>query len=104
MKEIEYNEMDENNALTLNVSDFFDFVQNGTFSIKENTADLASAPLGIYGRESPHLASDPSKELHPSAVPGSFITTPAHGLVSIEHAEKFNKGDKIGRASCRERE
>ena len=44
--------------------------------------------MGIYGSEAPRLASDESVTLHPSAVPGSFITTPAHGLISIEHAEK----------------
>lgn len=78
----------------INEDDFFGFIENGDFSIRENTEALASAPLGIYGREAPYLASDPSKELHPFAVPGSFITTPAHGLLSIEHADKFAKGDK----------
>src|SRR5699024_2890915 len=67
--------------------------ENGTFSIEENTSDLASSPLGIYGREAPYLADDPDKTLHPSAVPGSFINTPAHGLISIDHAEKI-KGNK----------
>lgn len=93
MHEVEFYEMDENENLPLNSEDFFDFISNGTFSIKENTADLASAPLGIYGRDAPYLASNPKTKLHPSAVPGSFITTPAHGLISIEHAEKL-KGDR----------
>lgn len=72
---------------------YFNFTENGTFSIEENTSDLASSPLGIYGREAPYLADDPDKTLHPSAVPGSFINTPAHGLISIDHAEKI-KGDE----------
>lgn len=72
---------------------YFNFTENGTFSIEENTSDLASSPLGIYGREAPYLADDPDKTLHPSAVPGSFINTPAHGLISIDHAEKI-KGNK----------
>lgn len=72
---------------------YFNFTENGTFSIEENTSPLASSPLGIYGREAPYLADDPSKTLHPSAVPGSFINTPAHGLISIDHAE-YIKGDK----------
>jgi len=74
--------------IDINDDDFFGFIENGTFSIVENAESLASAPLGIYGREMPYLASDPSVKMHPSAVPGSFITTPAHGLISIEHAEK----------------
>ena len=69
--------------------DFIGFVENGTFSIRENTKGLASAPLGIYGAELPSLAADRSKKLHPTVMPGSFITTPAHGLISIEWAEKM---------------
>lgn len=87
IEEIEFYKLDEFNQ-AINDDDFFGFIENGTFSIVENAESLASAPLGIYGREMPYLASDPSVKMHPSAVPGSFITTPAHGLISIEHAEK----------------
>ena len=87
IEEIEFYKLDEFNQ-AINDDDFFGFIENGTFSIVENVESLASAPLGIYGRELPYLASDPSVTMHPSAVPGSFITTPAHGLISIAHAEK----------------
>src|SRR5699024_9397936 len=98
LEEVEYfdDEIDPNpEALggLLNEEGYFNFTENGTFSIEENTSDLASSPLGIYGREAPYLADDPDKTLHPSAVPGSFINTPAHGLISIDHAEKI-KGNK----------
>ena len=91
IEEIEFYQMNEVNE-ALNDDEFIGFIENGSFSIEENTESLASAPLGIYGREMPHLVSDPSVKLHPSAVPGSFITTPAHGLVSIDWAEKI-KGE-----------
>lgn len=87
IKEIEFYKLDESSEVS-NDEDFIGIIENGTFSIKENADSLASAPLGIYGRDLPYLASDPSVELHPSAVPGSFITTPAHGLISIDWAEK----------------
>src|SRR5699024_10698907 len=94
LRNIEFFELltDESGQI-INNEDYFNFTENGTFSIKENTSDLASSPLGIYGREAPYLADDPDKTLHPSAVPGSFINTPAHGLISIDHAEKI-KGDE----------
>jgi len=94
LEEVEFYELDVDSTGTLkSLDDYIGFLENGSFSITENKADLASAPLGIYGRKAPYLASAPSKELHPFAVPGSFITTPAHGLVSIEYADKFAKGD-----------
>ncbi|MCM2675641.1 hypothetical protein [Alkalicoccobacillus plakortidis] len=91
MTEKEFFEVDEFNV-PLNEEDIFEFYENGTFSIEENVDTLASAPLGIYGRAQPHLAADPSIKLHPSAIPGSFVTTPAHGLLSMEWAEKL-KGE-----------
>ncbi|MEN2465506.1 hypothetical protein [Ornithinibacillus sp. JPR2-1] len=78
-----------------NDEEYFGLIENGTFSIKENTESLASAPLGIYGREMPYLASDESIKLQPTAVPGSFITTPAHGLIAIEEAERVKSDAPI---------
>ncbi|MGE6261364.1 hypothetical protein ACQKCU_26470 [Heyndrickxia sporothermodurans] len=92
MEEIEFYQLDKSGGKPLHNNDYLGFVENGTFSIKENTKSLASSPLGIYGGEMPYLKSDPSVKLHPSAVPGSFITTPAHGLVSIDYVKKI-KGD-----------
>lgn len=91
IEEVEYFKLNENDD-PVNEQEAFEFANVGFFSIKENTDKLASAPLGIYGSTSPYLASDPSKKLHPSAVPGSFITTPAHGLISLNWAEKI-KGE-----------
>lgn len=91
IEEVEFYEVDEYQYPVSN-EDYLGFIQNGTFSIRENTDSLSSAPLGIYGGELPYLATDPSMKLHPSAVPGSFITTPAHGLVSIDYVEKV-KGE-----------
>lgn len=94
LEKIEFFELELNEeGQIVNDDDYFNFTENGTFSIEENTSDLASSPLGIYGREAPYLADDPDKTLHPSAVPGSFINTPAHGLISIDHASTI-KGDE----------
>ncbi|MBB2481507.1 hypothetical protein H5P36_15080 [Bacillus sp. APMAM] len=92
MQQKEFYKLDKSGGRPLNNDNYLGFIENGTFSIKEKTKSLASAPLGIYGGEMPYLESNPSVKLHPSAVPGSFITTPAHGLVSIEYAKKI-KGD-----------
>ncbi|MBC5637040.1 oligosaccharide repeat unit polymerase [Ornithinibacillus sp. BX22] len=89
IQEIEFFELDEISREPLNRDEAFEFYNVGFFSIQENTEDLASSPLGIYGREMPYLASNRDIKLHPSAVPGSFITTPAHGLISIDWAEKI---------------
>lgn len=91
VQEIEFYQLDEFGQPT-NPEEMFEFFEIDTFSIKENTDSLASSPLGIYGRNNPYMASNSSQELHPSAVPGSFITTPAHGLISINWAEQL-KGD-----------
>ena len=92
MEEIEFYQLDKTGGNPENNDEYLGFVENGTFSIKENTGALASAPLGIYGGESPYLVSDSTVKIHPSAVPGSFVTTPAHGLISIDYAKKI-KGD-----------
>ncbi|MGP4071110.1 hypothetical protein ACTWQB_00980 [Piscibacillus sp. B03] len=89
-KEMIY-EVDEENK-PLNDDEFFAFVENGTYSITENDNQLASSPLGIYGGETPYLKSDETITLHPSAIAGSFITTPAHGLISLKWAERV-KGE-----------
>ncbi|WP_047980507.1 ABC transporter permease [Ornithinibacillus contaminans] len=88
MNEITIYDIDESGN-PINDEDYFGFVLNGTFSIKENVDTLASSPLGIYGSKAPHLATDPSITVHPSAVPGSYITTPAHGLIALDWAEKI---------------
>ncbi|WP_029191080.1 ABC transporter permease [Ornithinibacillus scapharcae] len=88
IQEVEFFELDEARE-PINRDDAFEFYNVGFFSIKENTEELASAPLGIYGSDMPYLKSEPTIKLHPSAVPGSFVTTPAHGLISLKWAEKI---------------
>src|SRR5699024_31915 len=68
LRKIEFFELltDESGQI-INNEDYFNFTENETYSIEENTSDLASSPLGIYGREAPYLADDPDKTLHPSA-------------------------------------
>ncbi len=87
-------EVDEENK-PLNDNEFFAFVENGTYSISEHENQLASSPLGIYGGETPYLKSDETVTLHPSAIAGSYITTPAHGLISLEWAERVKGEDPI---------
>lgn len=91
MEKVEYFESDEV-GMPLNLNEAFEFSTVGTFSIKENQDTLASSPLGIYGGDLPYLKDNPTKTLHPSAVPGSFVTTPAHGLISMDWASQI-KGD-----------
>src|SRR5690625_327156 len=54
--------------------------------------ELAASPLGIYGYQETYLEGDRDTQIHPTALPGSFITTPAHGLISIDWAERL-KGE-----------
>lgn len=91
MEEVVFYQLDDGGQ-PIQPEDYVGFIENGSFSIAENVDSLAASPLGIYGGELPYLADDPTVKLHPSAVPGSFITTPAHGLIGIEYAEKI-KGD-----------
>lgn len=62
----------------------FIFVPINAFSAKEYQNSLASSPLGIY-----HQAPTKTKDgtvVHETAVPGSFIASPAHGLIDINDA------------------
>lgn len=68
------------------------FYHAGYFEVELDDTSLAAAPLGIYGTQPTHLVDNPETSLHPTAVPGSFIATPAHGLISIEWAEQL-KGE-----------
>lgn len=60
----------------------FLLVPINAFTAKEYQKSLAASPLGIY-----HQAPTTTKEgtiVHETALPGSFISAPAHGLISIE--------------------
>nr|WP_139189831.1 hypothetical protein [Evansella caseinilytica] len=61
----------------------------GDFELNEDDEVLAASPLGIYGIHEAYLSSDKNKQLQPTAVPGSFISTPAHGMISIDWAEQL---------------
>lgn len=66
--------------------------QVGTFSGENIEEDLlTSSPLGIYSLAK-NVTAD-GDELTPTTIPGSFISQPAGGLISIESAELV-KGKK----------
>ncbi|MGG0720147.1 hypothetical protein ABE096_21575 [Robertmurraya massiliosenegalensis] len=67
----------------------------GYFEVDLNEEELASSPLGIYGIHSTYLAKDTKTLLHPTSLPGSFITTPAHGLISLNWAERLKSDTPI---------
>lgn len=69
----------------------FLFVPINAFSAKEYEKSLAASPLGIY-----HQAPTTTKDgtvVHETAVPGSFISSPAHGLIDINDTVHI-KGEK----------
>ncbi len=68
------------------------FHHAGDFKLWEDREALAASPLGIYSLQETHLKNDEEKQVYPTAVPGSFISTPAHGIISLEWAERL-KGD-----------
>ncbi len=70
----------------------FSFVHAGNFEWEAEEEVLAASPLGIYGIQETYLADNHNQSVHPTAVPGSFISTPAHGLISMDYAELI-KGD-----------
>ncbi|SDZ69151.1 putative ABC transport system permease protein, partial [Evansella caseinilytica] len=70
----------------------FSFKHAGYFDVELEEDVLAAAPLGIYGLQKTHLKDDPEKSIHPTSIPGSFLSTPAHGLISLEWAEEL-KGE-----------
>jgi putative ABC transport system permease protein len=68
------------------------FLHSGYFKGMDNSEELAASPLGIYGIHKTYLAKDKDKIIYPTSLPGSFINTPAHGLISINWAEQL-KGE-----------
>ncbi|RPF53420.1 putative ABC transport system permease protein [Aquisalibacillus elongatus] len=69
------------------------FYHAGNFDVDTNNEALAASPLGIYGIHETYLADERDTQIQPTAVPGSFITTPARGLVSMEWVEQL-KGEE----------
>lgn len=65
------------------------FIHSGYFKGIDNSNELAASPLGIYGIHKTHLAKNKDKIIFPTSIPGSFINTPAHGLISINWAEQL---------------
>ncbi|MUK88721.1 hypothetical protein GMD78_09985 [Ornithinibacillus sp. L9] len=63
----------------------------GTFTTKSHQESLAASPLGIY-QQAPTTKLDDGTTLHETITPGSFISSPAHGIVSLEDAA-YIKGD-----------
>ncbi|MFD2042891.1 hypothetical protein ACFSTA_01055 [Ornithinibacillus salinisoli] len=71
--------------------DFVFLFQTDTVSVGSAENGLAASPLGIYQYHYGTL-EETGEELHPTHLAGNYLPTPAHGLVSIEWAERF-KGD-----------
>ncbi|MFA9560238.1 hypothetical protein ACERII_23250 [Evansella sp. AB-rgal1] len=77
----------EKNSSVVTEGEGFTFIHAGNFEWQEEEKSLAASPLGIYGVHETYLAENQNLLIYPTAVPGSFISTPAHGIISIEHAE-----------------
>ncbi|WP_137743931.1 ABC transporter permease [Robertmurraya siralis] len=71
------------------------FKHVGYFEVDQHEEELAASPLGIYGIHPTYLAKDKETLLQPTSLPGSFITTPAHGLISINWAERLKTDTPI---------
>ncbi|MBM0066779.1 ABC transporter permease [Alkalicoccobacillus gibsonii] len=63
----------------------------GTFTTQNYQDSLASSPLGIY-QQAPSVTAEEGVTLHETITPGSFVSSPAHGIMSLEDAA-YIKGD-----------
>lgn len=52
------------------------FKHVGYFEVERDDQSFAASPLGIYGIQPTYLAKDKDTKITPTALPGSFITTP----------------------------
>ncbi|WP_413377385.1 hypothetical protein [Alkalihalobacillus sp. 1P02AB] len=57
----------------------------GSFTTEEYQSSLSSSPLGIY-QQAPSTLKKDGTTLHETLTPGSFVSAPAQGLVSLESA------------------
>lgn len=78
----------------------FVFHPTGEYTIKEFEANLSSSPLGIYQLAPIKLIKDSNgtvvespKELTSTIYPGSFVPSPAHGVITLQDAQLI-KGDQ----------
>lgn len=68
----------------------------GTLNISDYQETIASSPLGIYQSAPVHFKKDDSDDfllMKPTFTPGSFVTSPAKGVTTLE-ASTAIKGDK----------
>ncbi len=63
----------------------------GTFTTEAYQNSLSSSPLGIY-QQAPSVTVEDGITLHETITPGSFVSSPAHGIMSLEDAA-YIKGD-----------
>lgn len=68
----------------------FLFIPVGSYSVDTHEDMLASSPLGIY-MQSPVTTTD-GTIVTETTKPGSFVASPAHGLITLDEAEYF-KGE-----------
>jgi putative ABC transport system permease protein len=64
----------------------------GSFNIKENQNQLASSPLGIYNISQ---SFKDEQRMYPTIFPGSFIASPAEGIMNIKFAELLKNEQPI---------
>ncbi|TSB48231.1 hypothetical protein [Alkalicoccobacillus porphyridii] len=62
----------------------------GSFTTESYQDSIASSPLGIY-QQAPSVTVD-GVTLHETITPGSFVSSPAHGIMSLEDAA-YIKGE-----------
>ncbi|AUJ23760.1 hypothetical protein [Virgibacillus dokdonensis] len=69
----------------------FMLIPVGTFTTKEFQQTLAASPLGMY-QQSPTTTLHEGKNVRETITPGSFISSPAYGIIDLEDAA-YIKGD-----------
>ena len=62
----------------------------GSFTTEKYQESLGSSPLGIY-QQAPSVTVEEDIILRETIAPGSFVSSPAHGIINLEDAE-FIKG------------
>src|SRR5699024_9222018 len=74
--------------------------QSAVYTIKEHQEALSASPLGLYQMDSVKLIEDENGkrlenevDIHQTIYPGSFVPSPAHGVIDIEDSVIL-KGDQ----------
>ncbi|WP_277673630.1 FtsX-like permease family protein [Piscibacillus halophilus] len=87
LEQVQFQEYDVNG----DNSDLLNLFQVDTVTVGEYVDSLAASPMGIYHYQYGHL-KETGEQLKPTHHPGSFLSLPANGLISIDWADEF-KGE-----------